>query len=174
MSPEELDGALSTVTEYLRIGWSTGGGRLLRHFVWSLWIGWLLVNLFDLSRGSDGTLTDAVISLFRAAMVGALTEDHLRCLLTESGEMRRWEEEIVTRQKVLKSSIPSPFRGRCSQTSGRICYPPRTARRRLLLFGRTVIFGRKDFLPVKPASGLSFLILLGRTKVRLRPLLLEL
>jgi hypothetical protein len=25
-------------------------------------------------------------------MVGALTEDHLRCLLTESGEMRRWKE----------------------------------------------------------------------------------
>jgi hypothetical protein len=25
-------------------------------------------------------------------MVGALTEDDLRCLLTESGEMRRWKE----------------------------------------------------------------------------------
>jgi hypothetical protein len=25
-------------------------------------------------------------------MVGALTEDHLCCLLTESGEMRRWKE----------------------------------------------------------------------------------
>ena len=40
----------------------------------------------------DGALTDAVITLFRAAMVGALKEDHLRCLLTESGEMRRWKE----------------------------------------------------------------------------------
>jgi hypothetical protein len=55
-----------------------------------------------------------------------------------------------------------------------ICYPPRTAQRRLLPFGRTVISGRKHFFPVKPASCLSFLILLGRTKVRLRPLLLEL
>jgi len=35
-------------------------------------------------------------------------------------------------------------------------------------------FGEKDFLPVEPQSGLSFLILLGRTKVRLKPLLLEL
>ena len=35
-------------------------------------------------------------------------------------------------------------------------------------------FGRNDFLPVEPASCLSFLILLGRTKVRLKPLLLEL
>ena len=38
---------------------STGGGRRLRHFVWSLWNRWHLVNLFDLSRGLDGTLTDA-------------------------------------------------------------------------------------------------------------------
>ncbi len=67
-------------------------GRRLRHFVWSLWNGWHLVNLFDLSHGLDGVLTDAVITLFRAAMVGALTEDHLRCLLTESGEMRGWKE----------------------------------------------------------------------------------
>ena len=64
----------------------------MRHFVWFLWNGGHLVNLFDLSHGLDGTLTDAVITLFRAAMVGVLKEDHLRCLLTESGEMRRWEE----------------------------------------------------------------------------------
>jgi hypothetical protein len=38
------------------------------------------------------TTNDAVITLFRTAMVGALTEDHLRCLLTESGEMRRSHE----------------------------------------------------------------------------------
>jgi hypothetical protein len=92
VSREELDAALSTLTEYFRTSWSTGGCRRLRHFVWSLWNGWHLVNLFDLSHGLDGVLTDAVITLFRAAMVGALTEDHLRCLLTESGEMRRWKE----------------------------------------------------------------------------------
>jgi hypothetical protein len=51
---------------------------------------WLIS--FDLSHGLDGTLTDAVIAPFQAAMVDALTEDHLRCLLTESGEMRRWEK----------------------------------------------------------------------------------
>jgi len=92
VSPEELDAALSTFTGYLRTGWTTGGGRRLRQFVWSLWNGWHLVNLFDLSHSLDGALTDAVITIFRAAMVGALREDHLRCLLTESGEMRRWEE----------------------------------------------------------------------------------
>ena len=39
VSREELDAALSTVTDSLRINWSTGGGRRLRHFVWSLWNG---------------------------------------------------------------------------------------------------------------------------------------
>jgi hypothetical protein len=33
----------------------------LHHFVWSLWNGWHLANLFDLSRGLDSTLTDADI-----------------------------------------------------------------------------------------------------------------
>jgi hypothetical protein len=92
ISAEEINAALATVTEYLRTGWTTGGGRRLRQFVWSLWNGWHLVNLFDLSHGLDGPLTDAVVTIFRAAMVGALKEDHLRCLLSESGEMRRWEE----------------------------------------------------------------------------------
>jgi hypothetical protein len=50
------------------------------------------VNLFDLSHGLDSKLADAVVTVFRAAMVGALKEDHLRCLLTESGEMRHWQE----------------------------------------------------------------------------------
>jgi hypothetical protein len=70
-------------------GWSTGRGWGLRHFVWSLWNGWHLANLVDLSHRLDGALADADIILFRAAMVGALKEDHLRCLLTESSEMRR-------------------------------------------------------------------------------------
>ena len=51
VSREELDAALSKVTEFLRNNWTTGGGRRLRHFVWSLWNGWHLVNLFDLSHG---------------------------------------------------------------------------------------------------------------------------
>jgi hypothetical protein len=92
VSPEELDRALSTVTEFLRCSWTTGGDRRVRQFVWSLWNGWHLVNLFDLSHGLDNKLTDAVVTIFHAAMMGALTEDHLRCLLTESGEMRRWKE----------------------------------------------------------------------------------
>jgi hypothetical protein len=109
VSPEELDSAPSTVAEYLLTGWSTRGGRRLRHFIWSLWNGWHLVNLFDLSHGLDGVLTDAIITLFRTAMVGALTEDHLRCLLSESGEMRPGKRLNMKRQKGMKSSTPLPL-----------------------------------------------------------------
>jgi hypothetical protein len=98
VSPEELDSALSTLAEYLRTGWSTGGGRRLRHFAWSLWNGWHLVNLFDLSHGLDSILTDAVITLFRAAMVGANPE---KCDAGKKLNMKR--------QKGLKSSIPLPL-----------------------------------------------------------------
>src|SRR6202008_4665154 len=38
---------------------------------------------------------------------------------------------------------------------------------------RNSFSGRKDFLPVEPQSGLSFLFLLGRTQVRLIPLLYQ-
>jgi hypothetical protein len=34
----------------------------------------------------------------------------------------------------------------------------------LPLIGRAEIFGRKDFLPVEPQSGLSFLFLLGKPR----------
>jgi hypothetical protein len=92
VSPEKLSEALETISEYLKTGWSTGGGRRLRQFVWSLWNGYHLINLYDLSSGLDGRLTDAVIVVFHAAMVDALSEDQKRRVLKESGEFARWEE----------------------------------------------------------------------------------
>jgi hypothetical protein len=92
ISPEEVESAVTTAIEALRTGWTTGGGRRLQRFVWSLWNGYHFINLFELSHGLDGRLTDAVIVLFRAAMSDVLTEHQKRRILTESGEMRRWEE----------------------------------------------------------------------------------
>ena len=88
---DELQGALDVIADYLRSGWSTGGGRRLRQFVWSLWNGHHLLNLCDLSSGLDSRLSDAVIVTFRAAMLGALKEDAMRSLLKNSGELARWE-----------------------------------------------------------------------------------
>jgi hypothetical protein len=91
VSAEQLNAALSSITDFLRTSSTTGGGRRLRQFVWSLWNDSHLINLFDLCHGLDGPLTDAVIIVFHAAMAGVLTEDHLRNLLTDSGEMARWD-----------------------------------------------------------------------------------
>jgi hypothetical protein len=68
-----------------------------------------LVNLFDLSHGLDNKLTDAVVTIFHAAMMGALTEDHLRCLLTESGEMRRWKEAECETPEGFEILYPPPL-----------------------------------------------------------------
>jgi hypothetical protein len=91
VSAEELTSALSTITDFLQHSSTTGGGRRLRQFVWSLWNNSHLINLFDLCHGLDGPLTDAVSIVFHAAIVGVLSEDHLRNLLVQSGEMSRWE-----------------------------------------------------------------------------------
>jgi hypothetical protein len=90
VSAEELTSALSTITDFLQHSSTTGGGRRLRQFVWSLWNESHLINLFDLCHGLDGPLTEAVI-VFHAALVGVLSEEHLRKLLIESGEMTRWD-----------------------------------------------------------------------------------
>ncbi|MEO6738845.1 MAG: hypothetical protein ABIP20_01240 [Chthoniobacteraceae bacterium] len=92
VSPEKLNEALETIADCLKTGWSTGGGRRLRQFVWSLWNGFHLINLFDLASGLDGRLTDAVIVVFNAAMVGGLREDQKRRVLEKSGEFVRWEQ----------------------------------------------------------------------------------
>jgi hypothetical protein len=92
VSDAELETALSTITEALTHHWSTGGGTRARRFIWSLWNDWHLVNLFDLCAGLDYLLGDAVVTILRAQMVGALTEDHKRQVLKKSGEFARWEE----------------------------------------------------------------------------------
>lgn len=89
---DQLEAALATITDALTHHWSTGGGTRLRRFIWSLWNDWHLVNLFYLCSGLDYTLGDAVLVVFRAQMVGALTEDHKRAVLQKSGEFARWEE----------------------------------------------------------------------------------
>jgi hypothetical protein len=92
ISLEEVEIAITTAIEALRTGWTTGAGRRLQRFVWSFWNGYHFINLFELSHGLDGRLTDAVIVLFRAAMSDVLIEHQKRRILTESGEMKRWEE----------------------------------------------------------------------------------
>ena len=114
VSQQKLQEALATISDYLKTGWSTGGGRRLRQFVWSLWNSYHLINLYDLSSGLDGRLTDAVIVVFHAAMVDALSEDQKRRVLKESGEFARWEqasEETPEDEEVLYPPFPMSTEG---------------------------------------------------------------
>ena len=114
VSPEKLQEALATISDYLKTGWSTGGGRRLRQFVWSLWNGFHLINLYDLSSGLDGRLTDAVIIVFHAAMVDALSEDQKRRVLEGIGRVRPmgtgWGRD-TRRRGSLVSAISDEHRG---------------------------------------------------------------
>lgn len=92
VQPEELQAALDTITDALTHHWSTGGGTRLRRFMWSLWNDWHSVNLCDLCAGLDYRLGDAILVVLRAQLVGALTEDHKRRVLRDSGEFARWEQ----------------------------------------------------------------------------------
>jgi hypothetical protein len=91
VSIEELEDAITQIATFLKTSSDTGGGRRLQQFVWSLWNTDHLMNLYDLTSYPVAPLTEAVITVFRAAMVGVLTEDQKRRLLTESGELGRWE-----------------------------------------------------------------------------------
>lgn len=92
ISVADLENAITVTIDTLRTGSETHGGRRVQQFVWSLWNGSHLINLYNLSYGLDVKLTDAIILLFRAALLDILTEAEKRRILTESGEMRRWEE----------------------------------------------------------------------------------
>jgi hypothetical protein len=92
VTPEELDSAIAVATECLRTGSDTGVGRRLQQFVWSLWNDNHFVNLYELSSYTDRKISEAIILLFRAAMAGALTENHIRKILTNSGELARLEQ----------------------------------------------------------------------------------
>jgi hypothetical protein len=92
VSAEELDHAIEVATDCLRTASDTGVGRRLQQFVWSLWNDNHWVNLYDLSSYTDYKISEAIIVVFRAAMAGVLTEDHIRKILGDSGELARWEE----------------------------------------------------------------------------------
>jgi hypothetical protein len=49
ISSEELENAIAVTTDFLKTGWASGGGRRLRQIVWSLWNGWHLINLYELT-----------------------------------------------------------------------------------------------------------------------------
>jgi hypothetical protein len=101
VSAEELTSALSTITDFLQHSSTTGGGRRLRQFVWSLWNDSHLINLFDLCHGLDGPLTEAVVIVFHAALVGVFPRS---IFASFSSNPVRWLDGIVHNGRRLSTS----------------------------------------------------------------------
>lgn len=95
--PEQVADALERVMVFLR-DHDTGGTAQLRKFVWSLWNGDHYVNLYRLGTVLDGSLSEAVAIILLAYMRCMLREEHLRWVLVNSGEMRRFDHALLERE----------------------------------------------------------------------------
>jgi hypothetical protein len=71
ISPEELNAALSTITDFLRTSWTTGGGRRLQHFAFhfSAPVGQMVDSVAGYFAGS-GLLHEEVNRDYRKRALG--------------------------------------------------------------------------------------------------------
>jgi hypothetical protein len=88
---EPLKAALTTIRDGLRHV-HTDSAVCLARFVWSLWNGEHVINLYRLNCVLDGDNSEAVAIVFSAWLLGGVSEDHLRWVLTTAGEFQRWEK----------------------------------------------------------------------------------
>jgi hypothetical protein len=112
---KDIDHALKRVMECLR-DHDTHSTVQLKRFIWCLWNGHHIVNLYNLGRPLDDDNSDAVATIFTAYMRGMLSEEHLRWVLKESGEMRRFENaEKATPERctVDYPAMPESVREHC-------------------------------------------------------------
>lgn len=83
--------ALDRVVDVIREAPETHSGRELRRFVWTLFNGHHVVNLWRLKGVLDSQRNGWVTEIFTAWMRGQVPDDFLRRALTDSGEMERWD-----------------------------------------------------------------------------------
>lgn len=72
-------------------------GQQLRRFVWSLFNGHHVLNLWRMKQDLDSNLSTAVTEAFNGWMQGLVSEELLRRVLVDSGEMDRWNEVNLSR-----------------------------------------------------------------------------
>jgi hypothetical protein len=72
---------------------------------------------------------------------------------------------------VSKSSIPSPLDADGLRRLAEAATPIEQLKEEHLFFGRALIFGRKDFLPLSPKAVSPSSFFSRQTQVRLKPLL---
>jgi hypothetical protein len=88
--------SLQTITRNIRDFPETHSGQQLRRFLWSLYNGYHVLNLWKLKGVLDGQNNRAVTEVLSAWMEGQVPESSLRRALTDSGEMARWDSVRLT------------------------------------------------------------------------------
>ena len=89
---QNLERALTGIATTIKDGPDTGSGVQLRRFLWSLYNGHHLVNLWKMTCVLDGTRGGWVSEVCAGAFVGVLKEDDIKRALLVAGEMQRWDE----------------------------------------------------------------------------------
>lgn len=88
---ESAEAALGIVAEFILQSPETHGGIRLRQFLWSIWNGHHVLNLWRLRDGLDIRHREAVQVVFAAWWDGYLGDESLRKVLMSTGEFDRWE-----------------------------------------------------------------------------------
>lgn len=82
--------ALDRIVDVIRETPETHGSPELRRFLWSLFNGHHVLNLWRLRQELDSQRGTWVTEVFTAWMDGLVPDDFLRRSLSDSGEMERW------------------------------------------------------------------------------------
>jgi hypothetical protein len=82
--------ALDRIVDLIRENPENHGGPELRRFLWSLFNGHHVLNLWRLRHELDSQRGAWVTEIFTAWMQGLVPDDFLRRALRDSGEMERW------------------------------------------------------------------------------------
>jgi hypothetical protein len=93
---ERLERALTGIAQTIKDGPDTGGGLQLRRFLWSLYNGHHLVNLWRMTCALDATRGAWLAEVCRGAFVGVLKEDDIKRALLVAGEMQRWDDTTLS------------------------------------------------------------------------------
>ena len=82
---------LASIAETIAAGPDSPTGRQLRGFLWSMYNGHHLINLYSAKDDIEGEHRKRMMDVLGGWMDGYISEDALRTALTASGEMDRWD-----------------------------------------------------------------------------------
>lgn len=88
---QRLDQALTGIANSIKEGPDTDSGIQLRRFLWALYNGHHLVNLWRMTCVLDSQNSAWVSDVFSGAFIGPLDEGQIKRALNLAGEMQRWD-----------------------------------------------------------------------------------